>query len=231
MESFNWVQYLANYPDLQLARIRTQDQAIYHFNRYGKAEGRTDRKLNENAKITVITPCTRPENLKMLFESINFEFVNEWIIVYDYNVLNPSSLSPRFDHPQISEYYVANDHSVSGNYQRNYALSKIKDENVYLYFLDDDNIIHPDLYTVPLAPGNFYSFDQLRNNEVFQGTTPRPQRIDSAMVLIYYPLVKGIKWELEHYHSDGIYINECYKVCIGRWIYINKILCYYNKLQ
>jgi len=42
MESFNWVQYLANYPDLQLARIRTQDQAIYHFNRYGKAEGRTD---------------------------------------------------------------------------------------------------------------------------------------------------------------------------------------------
>jgi hypothetical protein len=228
---FDWEQYLINYPDLRSAGICTQADAIRHYKRYGMSEGRTDQKIIENIKITIITPCSRPENLKKLFESINFEFVSEWIICYDFNVLNPSSLSPRFDHPQISEYYVANDHSVSGNYQRNYGLSKIKNENVYLYFLDDDNIIHPDLYKIPLKACNFYSFNQLRNDKIFEGNVPKPQKIDSAMVLIYYPLVKGIKWELEHYHSDGLYIYECYKKCINRWIYINKTLCYYNKLN
>lgn len=228
---FDWVQYLANYPDLQKAKICTEQQAIVHYHRFGKSEGRTDRALDNSVKITVITPCTRPENLKRLYESINFEYTDEWIICYDYNVLNPSTIKTIFDHPKISEYYVGNEHSISGNYQRNYALSKIKNENTYVYFLDDDNIIHPGLYEVSLSPGNFYSFDQLRNNKTFEGNKPKPQKIDSAMVLIYFPLVKEIKWNLGDYHADGIYIYDCYKKLINRWIYINKILCYYNNLN
>ena len=227
MESFNWVQYLANYPDLSQVKIRTKEQAWCHYNRFGISENRTDKKITLDLKITVITPCTRRNNLKYLFESINFNFVEEWIIVYDYNILQSSTLETLFNHPNISEYYASCDNSVSGNHQRNYGLSKIKNKETYVYFLDDDNIIHPDLYTIPLSPGNFYSF----NSDTLEGNCPRVYKIDSAMVLIYYPTVKDINWKLEYYHSDGIYISDCYRKLINRWIYINKILCYYNKLN
>ena len=85
MESFNWVQYLANYPDLQKACIQTKEQAFYHYTRFGKNENRTDKPLNNSLKITVITPCTRPGNLKKIYESLNFDYICEWIIVYDGN--------------------------------------------------------------------------------------------------------------------------------------------------
>ena len=34
-------------------------------------------------KITIITPSYRIDNLYKIKESINFEYVHEWIIVYD----------------------------------------------------------------------------------------------------------------------------------------------------
>ena len=42
---FNWKQYLANYPDLKNANIVTSEDAIKHYNNFGKNENRTD-KLN-----------------------------------------------------------------------------------------------------------------------------------------------------------------------------------------
>ena len=35
------------------------------------------------SKITIITPSYRINNLYKIKESINFEYVHEWIIVYD----------------------------------------------------------------------------------------------------------------------------------------------------
>ena len=42
MSSFNWEQYLENYPDLKDACIFTQQQVLTHYQRYGKSEGRVD---------------------------------------------------------------------------------------------------------------------------------------------------------------------------------------------
>ena len=42
--------------------------------------------------------------------------------------------------------YIYKCSGISGNGQRNYALSKITNEDTLLYYLDDDNIIHPKLY-------------------------------------------------------------------------------------
>ena len=39
-----------------------------------------------NNKITIITPCNRIHNLPMLYESIKFDKINKWIIVYDTTV-------------------------------------------------------------------------------------------------------------------------------------------------
>ena len=45
MNSFNWKQYLTNYPDLN--RFNTEQQAIRHYLRFGKSEGRTDKNTME----------------------------------------------------------------------------------------------------------------------------------------------------------------------------------------
>ena len=37
------------------------------------------------AKMTIITPTYRIDNLNKIKQSINFEYVDEWIIVYDGN--------------------------------------------------------------------------------------------------------------------------------------------------
>ncbi len=34
-------------------------------------------------KITIITPCSGIQNLSMLYESIKFDKIQKWIIVYD----------------------------------------------------------------------------------------------------------------------------------------------------
>lgn len=220
VHSFDWQAYLNNYPDLVDAGIRTQNDALVHYNRFGIHENRTDKKYNIG--ITIITPCKHQENLKFLKESINFDMVCEWIIVYD-----AESKNFLFDDPKISEYTHYNPLSVYGNAQRNYGLSKIKNENNFIYFLDDDNLMHPDLFKLHLVPDKNYSFNQENGHS---GKYIKLNEIDTAMVLLYYPLIKGIEWVLDKYNADGLFIQECYKRTKNYWYYINRDLCYYNKL-
>jgi len=222
METFNWKQYIANYPDLQDAYIQNESLALNHYNRFGKSEGRTDELFD--IPITIITPCVRQENLELLKESINFERVHQWIIVYDNS---SKEFEKIFSNPKISEYSYSNAESVYGNDQRNYALGKITNPETYIYFLDDDNIMHPDLFKMGLVPNKIYSFNQ---HDGLTGKQLRPGHIDTSMVLMYYPLISSIKWKLEKYESDGIYIQDCYLKNKGAWYYINRCLCYYNKL-
>ncbi len=101
-------------------------------------------KKKEKEKITIITPSYRIQNLKKIYETINFDYVDEWIIVYDGSKIteNPNI----FNHEKIKEYVHYDNNSCFGNAQRNFALNNIKNENTYLYFLDDDNLINPELY-------------------------------------------------------------------------------------
>ena len=49
-----------------------------------------------------------------------------------------------------------------GNGQRNYALTKITNPNTLLYYLDDDNILHPNLYQLLdyIENDKIYNFNQ-----------------------------------------------------------------------
>ena len=44
-KSFDWKQYILNYPDLVQGGIDTEEKAINHFNTYGINEGRTYNPL------------------------------------------------------------------------------------------------------------------------------------------------------------------------------------------
>ena len=113
-------------------------------------------------KITIITPCCRSENLPTLFESIDFNHVEKWIIVYDTS--RERSYTWQFvNNPQIIET-DCNVEGTAGHPQRNYGLNYVTSGSVY--FLDDDNIIHPDFWKVipTLDEYYMYSWQQIFND-------------------------------------------------------------------
>jgi hypothetical protein len=119
---------------------------------------------------------------------------------------------------------------ISGNPQRNYALTKVTNQDTLLYYLDDDNIIHPNIYRLMNIIDNnkLYTFNQhnrIKGNNICVGG------IDTAMVIIPYKLCRNEKWITDKYEADGYYIEECYNKNKDIHIYVDNNLCYYNKIN
>jgi predicted O-methyltransferase YrrM len=184
---------------------------------------------NKN-KITIITPSYRVNNILKIKPSIDFNYIDEWIIVYDGSkVTNNPNLFENQENGKIKEY-VYEGEGISGNPQRNYALSKVTNSNTFLYYLDDDNIVHPNLYKLLNIIDNdkLYSFNQL---DRIKGDKLKVNSIDSAMVLIPFNLFKNKRWILELYGADGYYIENCYNTNKNIHIFVDNNLCFYNKLR
>jgi hypothetical protein len=215
--------------------IKTGEEPV--FKKYNKNK-------NKN-KITIITPCYRINNLQQLKESINFNYVDEWLIVYDGSKIteNPklfeNDIVNNIDNKKIREFVFRDDNGISGNAQRNFALKQITKEDTYIYYLDDDNIIHPDLYKLLdiIEDNRIYSFNQKRPDDIYpyvdllKGNEIDLFKIDTAMFLIDYRLCKNITWILDKYNADGYYIKECYEKNRQSHIYVDKELSYYNKIS
>ena len=180
-------------------------------------------------KLTIITPSYRVNNLIHIKNSINFDYIDEWIIVYDGNKItdNPNIFKNE-GNDKIKEYVYKGD-GISGNPQRNYALSKITNPNTLLHYIDDDNIVHPNIYNLLNIIDNnkIYTFNQVNR---IKGNNINVGHIDSAMVIIPFNLCSDIKWVLDKYEADGYYITECYTRNTNKHIYIDNDLCYYNAI-
>jgi hypothetical protein len=178
--------------------------------------------------LTIITPCCRPENLSKLYDSIHFDKVHKWIIVYD------TSKDRMYDklyegNPKIQE--LESNTGISGNPQRNLALSLVEDG--FIYFLDDDNIIHPNFWNIfdSFEPEKFYTFDQQRGNTILFGNRIQLDHIDTAMIIVHKTHVDNLRWEEDKYNADGIFIVELYNKNKFLHMYINTIASYYNYLR
>ena len=183
--------------------------------------------------LTIITPCCRPENLQHLFKSINFTYVNRWLIAHDVTKTN-GVFTGVFNHPKITEFGVSG--GISGNPQRNAALDQVK--SGLIYFLDDDNIIHPNFWElVPqMNEDHFYTFDQLRMDMfankpggIMGGEEPRLRKIDTAQYVV--PAYMCGVWKEELYWADGLFIEEIYEKYKEKHVYIPRLASYYNFLE
>lgn len=180
-------------------------------------------------KLTIITPSYRIDNLLEIKKSINFNYIEEWIIVYDGSkIIDNPKLFENQENNKIKEY-VYKGEGISGNPQRNYALSKITNHNTLLYYLDDDNIIHQNIYRLLNIIDNnkIYTFNQCNR---IKGDNINIGMIDTAMIITPYNLCKNVKWILDKYDADGYYIKECYDENKNIHTYVDNDLCYYNKL-
>ena len=180
--------------------------------------------------LNIITPCSRPQNLSLIFDSINIPISNyKWIVVFD------SATIPYNNIFNNTEFYCYKDYkSKYGNAQRNYALSLITDGHVY--FNDDDTIIHPLLWDniKELDNYDFISFDQCNKNLKLRlkSDTISIGHIDSHNFICSYNLCKNLKWDNKKYSADGIFALQCFSNCEkSKSIYINKYLSIYNYLR
>lgn len=180
-------------------------------------------------RLTIITPSYRTENLTRMKESINFDYVDEWIIVYDGTKI--SEHPHLFDNPKIKEY-VHTGEGISGNPQRNYALTQVTHPDTLLYYLDDDNVIHPNLYHLMkvVDTRKMYTFNVEQRNRL-KGNNVRIGEIDTAMMVLPHALCRDTQWTPERYDADGIYITELYSKHKDAHVFVDNTLCYYNMLR
>ena len=181
-------------------------------------------------KLTIITPSFRVNNLLEIKKSINFEYVEEWIIVYDGSkIIDHPNLFENQENNKIKEY-VHKDEGISGNPQRKYALTKITNPDTLLYYLDDDNIVHPNLYRLLNIIDNnkIYTFNQYNR---LKGDNVSINHIDTAMIILPFKLCRHERWIIYKYNADGYYIEQCYGNNKNVHTYIDNDLCYYNKIE
>ena len=151
----------------------------------------------------------------------------EWIIVYDTTDGQPT-LKTNTGIP----YFCAG--GISGNPQRNYGVSKATGD--YIYFLDDDNILHPNMLSTvtPFLTGdNIVVFNQvtfhgalrLKARNTIQGI----EHVDTAQFI--FPKKYFIPWVENNYCADGIFFTQLYDRYKDNFLFLDKDLCFYNYLR
>ena len=135
-------------------------------------------------------------------------------------------------------FYKSKNKENQGNAQRNKGLEFVNKNfskyiNIFVYFLDDDNIVHKNFYSIisELKRNKVYTFDQQRPRYILSGKNPKVYYIDLAMFVSDFNLVKLIRFKNYEYNADGLYIEDCYKKNKINHIYLKKIGCYYNYLS
>jgi hypothetical protein len=177
--------------------------------------------------LNIITPCSRPENLFKISESINIPKSSfRWIVVMDATETPTENLIP-----SNCELYLHRDpSSIFGNAQRNYALDLVKTGHVY--FNDDDTTIHPDLWdNIKYLTQGFISFSQNDNDGTLRlkGDVIRIHSIDSHNFIVDINVIGTARYNIITYDADGFFAEECYNKQCSK-IFIPKVLSTYNSL-
>lgn len=181
-------------------------------------------------KLSIITPCSRQNNIPKLFDTINFEKIHQWIIVYDTS--KDRKYNKMYENNSKIMELECDNVGVAGHPQRNYGTKFVDDG--YIYFLDDDNIIHPQFWSVVdmLDNERFYTFNQERNKDgtILYGNNIAVYNIDTAMFIIHKKHIGDIKWISDKYEADGYFICDINKNNEGKHVFVNLTACYYNYL-
>lgn len=192
-------------------------------------------------KLTIITPCSRPYNLPSIYESIlnmNSDDV-EWIVVFDNIDIDYRILSYQENVPIKLFTSKRNEGDNYASRQRNVGINNSTGD--YLYFLDDDNLVHKFLYNKINLYGNG------DNVIIFNQFTKKIQRkfpekiniedylkkgkIDTAQFLV--PRKYKTRWKhnrkmIEEWDYGLDLLDE---IGIENFLYVDRLYTFYNYLR
>jgi len=177
--------------------------------------------------IHIITPCSRPENLEHLRESIPAGCT--WTVFMDYS-------TKKKEVPKGVKVVRSNLGGAFGNPLRNMALDYLQasaSDNDYIYILDDDNIIHPNWFeAVKDSTEDFVNWGQVFRNgdpRLHATESPRVGTIDTASYMARLGFIAKARFEYR-YEADGLFAQELMKRN-PKIKTFKDYLCYYNYLR
>jgi|SRR5579862_9379225 len=206
----------------------------------GKASGTlVSEAAVARASLVLITPCSRPELLCRVYESIRFSLVTRWIVVFDAEHVPHRTLPAELTrHPQITLAAMRVQSSKYGNAQRNLGLQIARTMydhfDPLVYFLDDDTIVHPRFYDLLHSCMSrrdlFYTFNQRHEWLTCYGRSCLRGMMDTGMICL--PLSFCPEWAPSAaYAEDYYFIQAVMKRYPHRHVYLNHVAAYYNALQ
>ena len=182
--------------------------------------------------ITVVTPSNRPWLLPKVYSSLPVGA--EWVVVLDRHDLR--EVPAELPHAANVKLF-AHTGGKWGNDQRSFGMLQASGE--YLYFLDDDNVVHPRL--MPLFEKLTASGERpaivvnqiLKSGELRLRATlpPHPNGTDTAQVLVPRSMTLGHKWDSNMYEADGKFFGEIFSEHRERFVAVDEPACYYNYLR
>ena len=180
--------------------------------------------------LSIITACSRRDNLQAIYDSMDFRIIHMWYVIYDTS--KGRSYTHQFKgHAKIKEIDYDKE-GVCGHPQINHAIDLI--EGGFVYIVDDDNIIHPEFWTTysDLDPDYIYTWDQNRVREKRIATGGKIQKflIDTSQFIVPRKYIGDIRWDNHRRIADFTFINTIHEKYSNKFKYINKILCYHNYL-
>lgn len=177
--------------------------------------------------IYLVTPCSRPENLHIISKSIPDQC--KWIVLHESNITIPNISN------MIS--IVCPKTGFVGADGRNYFVNNFDlNDNDWIYSLDDDNIIHPNMLSTIQPYLNedisIIYWGQLNKDNTIR-LVPRDSiildTIDAACFISKWKFNKNVRYHTNAYNYDGLYAIDCSNN--GPSLKINDYLCYYNYLR
>lgn len=178
--------------------------------------------------LNIITPCSRPQNLHTISQSINIPKENyRWIVVFDFDSLPDKDLIPN----NCETYLFKDSESTAGHSQRNFAINLV--EYGHIYSNDDDTILHPNLWeNIKELDNDFISFMQVTTTSNLRliGDRIEVGGIDSHNFLVSKELCGDTRFKKDLYYADGVFAEECYKNSKTP-IHLPIVLSVYNYLR
>ena len=172
----------------------------------------------------IVTPCSRPENLATIRKSIPSAIT--WVVMMDASTDYKGATGASVTHYSTKTGHWG--HPLRNEFLDLYGDSFTEDD--WVYFLDDDNILHPKfLNTYPqlqFFDSSIVTWGQ--EGRLRPTDQPRVGNIDTACFMFKPYHLPKLRFE-KIYEADGIFANAAARV--GTLICVDQYLCYYNALK
>lgn len=184
---------------------------------------------------SIVTACSRPLNLPAILDSIVPGAPKDalWVVMHDLSHGQPESgTGVQSDSIKVLHSGYRSGRVGWGHRARNEWLNL----NVlgWTYFLDDDNLLHPDFWACvkECESRKMFVFSQEHSEGAARAPNVQPCHIDLAQFVFRREAVpQGLRFGL-HYEGDGEFISALWEsLSPDDRVSLDRVGCYYNRLR
>jgi len=213
-EIFNWLFYINYYPDLEDSGIKTKEQAEYHYNNYGKKEG---RKANGHEKGIYTSRGLMTDRcvhalhfLSRIKETLKNNIVNSTILEIGGGLGRNAYYAKKLG---VKKYIIIDIPSsyISSSY---YLGKTLGEENISLLGENTNNYLHIS------PPENYNHFSNIDLIVQFDGLTEMGRDNSEKYINSFIklsPLFLSINHEANKYTVNDLYHKNTNITCIYRF--------------